>query len=109
MQLLHEFVHQAAHVADRADRLRVRHPRRAEDADDTESVAALAVRGEYERNIAHLRGLVLCADDHLDVVSRRQALNERAEVVSILEHREHAAELFGLAELWRFHHVQQAV
>ena len=41
--MIHQFVHETGHEADRADRLGVRHPRRPEDADDAwfQGIAAI--------------------------------------------------------------------
>src|SRR5262245_919761 len=62
-----QLVHEALDEADGADRLAVAHARRAQDADDADRPARLTVRSEDERDVAHLVGAVLGADERLDL------------------------------------------
>src|SRR4029078_7340341 len=66
-----ELVHQARDEADGADRLAVGHPRRPEYADDANGPAGLAVRGEDERDVAHLLGAGLGAAESRELGGRR--------------------------------------
>src|SRR5690349_17354402 len=68
IDVLHQFVHEGGYEADGSDRLRVGHPGGAEDADDADRPAGLPVRGEDERDVAHLLGRVLRADEDLDPI-----------------------------------------
>ena len=64
--MVHQLVHETGHEADRADRLGVRHAGRAEHADDADRPARASIRREDQRDVAHVEGLVLVADEHLD-------------------------------------------
>src|SRR4029077_12184431 len=66
IEVLHQLVEEARNEADGADRLGIGHARGAEDADDANGPAGLAVWGEDERDVAHLLGRVLGANEDLD-------------------------------------------
>ena len=99
IEVIHQFVHETGHEADRADRLGVGHPGRPEDADDADRPARAPVRREDERDVAHLERLVLVADEDLDPPGARDAADELAEVGPVLEGGEDAPELVALGEL----------
>ena len=67
------------------------------------------VRGEDERDVAHLLRRVLRADEDLDGADAGHPVEELAEVGPVLEHREDPPELVAPLELGRLHHVEQAV
>src|SRR6476620_5602999 len=73
-----ELVHQARDEADGADRLAVGHSRRPEH--DADGPAGLAVRGEDERDVAHLLGAVLGADERRDLAGPGDRVEQAAEV-----------------------------
>src|SRR5688572_24731814 len=65
IDVLHQFVHEGGDEADRADRLGIGHPGRPEDSDDADRATRLTVWSEDERDVAHLLGRVLGADEDL--------------------------------------------
>ena len=88
--MIHQLVHETGHEADRADRLRIGHARRTENADHAERVTRPAVGREDERHVAHVVWLVLVPDEDLDATRAGDAADELAEVLPVLEGAEHA-------------------
>ena len=80
-----------------------------EHADHADAAARPAVRGEDERDVAHLLGRVLGADEDPHSAGAGDAADELAEVGAVLERREDAAQLLAVGELRRGHDVEQAV
>src|SRR6476646_3895601 len=109
IQVIHQFVHEAGHETDRADGLGIGHPGRPQDTDDADRPSGPAIRCEDERDVTHLEGLVLVTDEDLDAARAGDAADELAQVGTVLESVEDAAELVALGELGCFHHVEQAV
>src|SRR3954451_22851234 len=109
IEVVHQFVHQARHEANRADGLGVAHPGGPEHADHADRTTRPPVRRQDERDVVHLVRSVLPTDVDHDPAGPGDASDEVAEIGPVLEGGEDAPELVALGELGRLHHVEQAV
>src|SRR5258706_8312027 len=80
IDVLHQFVHEGGDEPDGADRLGIGHPGWAEDANDPDRPTGLTIRGEDERDVAHLLRRVLGADADLDGARPGHLVQELAEI-----------------------------